>query len=82
MALRMWRWQSSDMGGMMSQADMDALKNASGVQAAKLYLTGMITHHQGALTMAQDEVKNGQFPRRRGDGQVDPGQPAEARSTR
>ena len=27
-----------------------------------LYLTGMIGHHQGALTMAQDEVKNGQFP--------------------
>lgn len=49
-----------DMPGMMSAADMDALKNADGVEASKLFLTGMITHHQGALTMAQDEIANGQ----------------------
>lgn len=52
----------SGMDGMMSAADMDALKNAEGVEAAKQYLTGMIKHHQGALTMAQEEIKNGQFP--------------------
>ncbi len=52
----------SGMAGMMSPAEMDALKNAQGVEASKLFLTGMIKHHQGALTMAQDEVKNGQFP--------------------
>lgn len=52
----------SGMDGMMSPAQMDALKNAQGVEASKLFLTGMITHHQGALTMAQDEVKNGQSP--------------------
>lgn len=46
--------------GMMSQADMDALKNAQGVEASKLFLTQMITHHQGAIDMAQNEVKNGQ----------------------
>jgi uncharacterized protein (DUF305 family) len=52
----------SGMDGMMSAADMDALKNAQGVEASKLFLAGMIKHHQGALVMAQDEVKNGQFP--------------------
>ncbi len=46
--------------GMMSAAEMEALKNAEGVAASKLFLTGMITHHQGAITMAQDEIKNGQ----------------------
>jgi uncharacterized protein (DUF305 family) len=50
------------MDGMMSPADMDALKNAQGVEASKLFLTQMIKHHQGAITMAQNEIKNGQFP--------------------
>jgi uncharacterized protein (DUF305 family) len=49
-------------GGMMSQADMDALKNANGAEATRLFLTGMITHHQGAITMAKQEVANGQNP--------------------
>jgi uncharacterized protein (DUF305 family) len=50
------------MAGMMSEQDMAALQNAQGVEAAKLFLTQMITHHEGAITMAQDEIKNGQFP--------------------
>jgi uncharacterized protein (DUF305 family) len=50
------------MQGMMSPADMQALKNAQGVEASKLFLTQMIKHHQGAITMAQNEIKNGQFP--------------------
>ena len=49
-------------GGMMGQADMDALEKATGAEAAKLYLTGMIAHHQGAITMAKQEVANGQNP--------------------
>lgn len=52
----------SGMGmGMMSQADMDALTNAQGVEASKLFLTGMIAHHQGAIDMANTEIKDGQF---------------------
>ncbi|MBB3600872.1 uncharacterized protein (DUF305 family) [Mycolicibacterium sp. BK556] len=49
------------MDGMMSMADMQALQNANGVEASKLYLAQMIKHHQGAITMAQGEIKNGQF---------------------
>ncbi|MCI0158082.1 DUF305 domain-containing protein [Leifsonia shinshuensis] len=50
-----------DMGGdgMMSQQDMDALKNASGTDASKLFLAQMIQHHQGAITMATTEIEKG-----------------------
>lgn len=48
--------------GMMSQADMDQLVQATGVEASRLFLTQMIEHHQGALAMAQAEVGNGANP--------------------
>lgn len=52
-----------DMGGegMMSEQDMAALRDAQGVDASKLFLTQMIEHHKGAITMAQTEVDKGQF---------------------
>lgn len=49
------------MQGMVSEADMTALRNAQGAEAAKLYLTHMIAHHEGAITMAEDEIKDGQY---------------------
>lgn len=48
--------------GMMSEADMAALQNASGAEAGRLFLEQMIEHHEGAVTMAQQEIDNGQFP--------------------
>lgn len=48
------------MTGMMSEQDMAALNQAQGAQASKLFLTQMIAHHQGAIAMAQDEIKSGQ----------------------
>ncbi len=54
--------QMPGMTGMMSEEDLTALKNAQGVDASRLFLTQMITHHQGAIAMAQDEIKNGQYP--------------------
>ncbi len=51
-----------DGGGMMSQADMDALESADDTEAARLFLTGMIAHHQGAISMAEDELTSGQNP--------------------
>ncbi len=52
---------SGGMMGMMSGEDMTALKNAAGVEASRLFLTGMITHHQGAIDMAQNEINDGRF---------------------
>ena len=48
--------------GMMSEQDMAALRNAQGVAASKLFLTQMITHHEGAIAMAQTEISSGQYP--------------------
>lgn len=44
----------------MSAEDMAALRDAQGVDAAKLFLTQMIEHHKGAITMAETEVEDGQ----------------------
>ena len=49
------------MTGMMSEQDMTALTNAQGIDASKLFLTQMIAHHEGAITMAQTEIKDGQY---------------------
>ena len=38
------------------------LQNAQGVEASKLFLTQMIAHHEGAITMAQKELRTGQYP--------------------
>lgn len=50
------------MSGMMSQEDMQELEDATGTEAARLYLEQMTAHHEGAIEMAQDEVDQGQNP--------------------
>ena len=50
------------MTGMVSQQDLAALNQAQGLEASKLFLTQMIAHHQGAIGMAQTEIKSGQDP--------------------
>ena len=42
------------MPGMLSEKQMAALKKAKGAEFDRLFLTGMIQHHSGALTMVQD----------------------------
>jgi uncharacterized protein (DUF305 family) len=42
------------MPGMLSPQQMEALRNANGVEFDHLFLTGMIQHHEGALTMVKD----------------------------
>lgn len=41
------------MDGMLSEAQMQALKKASGVEFDRLFLEGMILHHQGAVEMTK-----------------------------
>jgi uncharacterized protein (DUF305 family) len=42
------------MPGMLTRKQMDALKNAKNEEFDHLFLTGMIQHHNGALTMVKD----------------------------
>jgi uncharacterized protein (DUF305 family) len=42
------------MPGMLNAEQMDALRKANGANFDQLFLTGMIQHHDGALTMVQD----------------------------
>ncbi|HVE58906.1 MAG TPA: DUF305 domain-containing protein [Pyrinomonadaceae bacterium] len=42
------------MPGMLTPSQMDALKKAKGAEFDRLFLTGMIQHHNGALTMVKD----------------------------
>lgn len=42
------------MPGMLTKRQMDALKNAKGAAFDRLFLTGMIQHHIGALDMVKD----------------------------
>ena len=48
-----------NMGGMLNGAQMVELENAKGAEFDKLFLTGMIAHHEGAIDMANDVMKNG-----------------------
>jgi len=42
------------MPGMLTSEQMEALRNAKGADFDRLFLTGMIQHHDGALTMVKD----------------------------
>jgi uncharacterized protein (DUF305 family) len=67
--LRGWlrAWKASESGGMpmgsgsgmMSAADMDGLKSATGTAFDKKFAELMIAHHHGAIQMAEDVRRNG-----------------------
>ena len=42
------------MPGMLSPEQMEALRKARGTEFDKLFLSGMIQHHGGALVMVKD----------------------------
>ncbi len=45
--------------GMATDAEMRTFDQAEGVAAERMHLEMMTKHHQGAITMAQAEIKDG-----------------------
>jgi|tagenome__1003787_1003787.scaffolds.fasta_scaffold20096588_2 uncharacterized protein (DUF305 family) len=62
MSSAMPNMQHGAMPGMMSDADMAKLDAAHGTAFDKRFLTMMISHHEGAITMAKEEVAKGANP--------------------
>ena len=65
---QMKSWGSSKMGshaghmmdeGMLTDDEMAQLKDASGAEFNRLFLEGMIKHHQGAIQMADMVIDSG-----------------------
>ncbi|WP_433794201.1 DUF305 domain-containing protein [Actinoplanes sp. CA-252034] len=50
------------MPGMMSAADMTKLAESTGEAFDRQFLTMMIAHHEGAVTMAEDQIADGANP--------------------
>lgn len=50
------------MPGMMTEEQMTAMENASGAEFDRLWLEGMIAHHEGAVAMANEEIASGSDP--------------------
>jgi uncharacterized protein (DUF305 family) len=51
----------SGMTGMMAEKDMTALEKASGTDFDTMFLTMMVEHHEGAVTMARTEKAKGSY---------------------
>lgn len=52
---------SSEMPGMMSEDEMDALEKASDEEFQAMWLEMMLEHHAGAIEMAKAEQQDGKF---------------------
>jgi uncharacterized protein (DUF305 family) len=51
-------WHTMTMDGMLSHDEMTALGAAKGVAFDRLFLVGMIKHHQGAIKMVDELFKS------------------------
>ena len=49
-------------GGMATEAQLKEFETADGPTGQRLYLEMMTVHHEGAITMAQSEVREGRNP--------------------
>lgn len=50
------------MNGLVSDEGMDDLRAAQGAEFDQLFLESMIQHHEGAIAMTQDPLRNGEDP--------------------
>lgn len=50
------------MQGMIDQPTIDRLKTLKGADFDRLWLQSMITHHEGAIAMADEEIAKGKSP--------------------
>lgn len=48
--------------GMLSEDEVDELRSLEGLDLERLFLSGMIEHHEGAIDMAEDEIAAGVHP--------------------
>ncbi|WP_182885235.1 DUF305 domain-containing protein [Microbispora sp. H10885] len=72
-----------DMPGMMSGEDTNKLKGLEGAAFDRAFLTMMIQHHEGAVTMAEEEQGAGVYePARRLAGSIITSQSAEISTMR
>jgi uncharacterized protein (DUF305 family) len=44
------------MDGMLTKSEIEALRKARGIEFDRLFLRGMIKHHEGAIEMAQEVI--------------------------
>ncbi len=51
-------WHSMRMDGMLSDDEIKALSTSKGVEFDRLFLVGMIKHHEGAIKMVDDLFKS------------------------
>lgn len=49
------------MAGMLDEEEMQALADANGGALEKLYLKGMVEHHEAAIDMSRQELDAGEF---------------------
>lgn len=52
----------ADIPGMLDQTTLDELRALRGPEFDTLWLQSMISHHRGAITMADNEIQRGQSP--------------------
>ncbi|QDW62353.1 DUF305 domain-containing protein [Oerskovia sp. KBS0722] len=51
-----------EMDGMLSDEEIQALEAADAATVSRLFLEGMIAHHEGAVDMAKAELADGENP--------------------